>query len=75
MQNKYKWKTITDNNCDKLQDFDMKKVAQEYVDIIKGDYDLEKIKNGRNNKEVIQKCNDNLQFFNISFRLELPRSD
>jgi glycosyltransferase involved in cell wall biosynthesis len=75
LQNKSKWQTITDNNCEKLQEFDMKKVADEYVEIIKGGYDTKKIKNGLNNNEIITKCNDNLEFFNFGFRMELPRSD
>ena len=53
----------------------MRKVADEYVEIIKGGYDTKKIKNGLNNNEIITKCNDNLEFFNFGFRMELPRSD
>ena len=75
LQNKSKWQTITDNNCERLQEFDMRKVADEYVEIITGGYDTKKIKNGTNNKEIITKCNDNLEFFNFGFRMELPRSD
>ena len=75
LQNKNKWQTITDNNCEKLQEFDMKKVAQEYVNIINGEYEMKKIKNGQNNKDIIEKCNHNLSFFNFEFRVEPPRSD
>jgi len=60
---KVRWLKLQENGKQILPQFDKVNVAQKYIDFINGGY--EKIDKGEVDDLVFQKCNKNLQFFNI----------
>jgi hypothetical protein len=65
LTNKEQWETIQHNNLGLLNKFDMRNVAQEYVDIVtEPTHFLEKGKPEQNIQLLID-CNKNLQFFGL----------
>jgi len=65
LTNKEQWETIRHNNLGLLNKFDMRNVAQEYVDIVtQPTHFLEKGQPEQNIQLIID-CNKNLQFFGL----------
>ena len=62
MHDKNQWLRIKENNLELLKRFDMRNVAQEYVDLVK---DTNGLSVGTPDTLAMQRCHKNLEFFGI----------
>ena len=65
LTNKEQWETIRHNNLGLLNKFDMRNVAQEYVDIVTQPTHFLEKGHPEQNIQLIIDCNKNLQFFGL----------
>lgn len=63
VHDKEQWLSIKENNLKLIQRFDMRNVAQEYVDLVKSTIDLPL---GVPDALAIKRCNKNLDFFGLA---------
>ena len=65
MNNRYQWESIRANNISLLKMFEMKTVAQEYIDLIADANRWVTMPIGNPSVELKNSCDKNLDFFNI----------
>ena len=65
LTNKEQWETIRHNNLGLLNKFDMRNVAQEYVDIVTQPTHFLEKGHPEQNIQLLIDCNKNLQFFGL----------
>ena len=65
MNNRYQWESIRANNISLLKMFEMKTVAQEYIDLIADANRWVTMKIGNPSVGLKNSCDKNLAFFNI----------
>ena len=65
LSNKQQWNTIQHNNLGLLYKFDMRNVAQEYVDLVTQPTHFLEKGNPQKSITFIEDCDKNLQFFGL----------
>jgi glycosyltransferase involved in cell wall biosynthesis len=66
------WARIKENNLKLVQQFDLTRVAQQYVDLVK---DKSNLPTGKVDSKTLDKCNKNLDFFGIEPLAPKPHTE